>query len=259
MLKNKTILIIGGTSGIGLSAAEFFIKNGAEVFATGRDDEYLERAVELIGTNGLAVAADVTKENAISDAINQCHESFGKIDGLYHVAGGSGRRFGDAPLHELTLEGWNKTLELNLTSTMLSNQAIIRYFIEKKTSGSVLNLGSVLGYKPSKTYFSTHAYAAAKGAIISLSKSIAAYYAEYNIRVNVLAPSLVETPMSKRASENVDIMNFVKTKQPLDGGRNGRTDDLDGAAAYFLSDLSRFTTGQVLAVDGGWGISDGQL
>jgi NAD(P)-dependent dehydrogenase (short-subunit alcohol dehydrogenase family) len=259
MLENKTIIIIGGTSGIGLSAVDFFIKNGAKVFSVGRDDEYLERAIELVGANGVVVAADITKESAISGAINQCHKNIGKIDGLYHVAGGSGRRFGDGPLHELTLEGWNKTLELNLTSIMLSNQAIIRYFLEKNISGSVLNLGSVLSYKPSKTYFSTHAYAAAKGAIISLSKSIAAYYAEYNIRVNVLAPSLVETPMSKRASENADIINFVKTKQPLDGGRNGQVDDLDGAAAYFLSDLSKFTTGQVLAVDGGWGISDGQL
>lgn len=259
MLKNKTILIIGGTSGIGIAAAEFFVQNGANVCAVGRDDEYIESAKELIGTNGLVLAADTIKEETAVDAIAQCVEKFGKVDGLYHVAGGSGRRFGDGPLHELTLEGWNKTLELNLTSVMLSNQAAVKYFLQNNIAGSILNLGSVLGYSPSKTYFSTHAYAAAKGAIIAFSKSIAAFYAENNIRVNVLAPSLVETPMSKRASENAEIMNFVKTKQPLDGGRNGQTADLNGAAAYFLSDLSKFTTGQVLAVDGGWGISDGQL
>ncbi|MFT6203860.1 MAG: NAD(P)-dependent dehydrogenase (short-subunit alcohol dehydrogenase family) [Spirosomataceae bacterium] len=259
MLQNKTILIIGGTSGIGIAAAQFFVQSGANVCAVGRDDEYLESATKIIEENGFVLAADITKEETAVNAIAQCVEKFGKVDGLYHVAGGSGRRFGDGPLHELTLEGWNKTMELNLTSIMLSNQAAVKYFLENNISGSILNLGSVLGYRPSKTYFSTHTYAAAKGAIIAFSKSIAAYYAEYNIRVNVLAPSLVETPMSKRASENSEIMNFVKTKQPLDGGRNGQTDDLDGAAAYFLSDLSKFTTGQVLAVDGGWGISDGQL
>jgi NAD(P)-dependent dehydrogenase (short-subunit alcohol dehydrogenase family) len=259
MLQNKTILIIGGTSGIGIAAAQFFVQNGANVCAVGRDDEYLESATKIIEENGFVFAADITKEETAVNAIAQCVEKFGRVDGLYHVAGGSGRSFGDGPLHELTLEGWNKTMELNLTSIMLSNQAAVKYFLENSIAGSILNLGSVLGYRPSKTYFSTHAYAAAKGAIIAFSKSIAAFYAENNIRVNVLAPSLVETPMSKRASENAEIMNFVKTKQPLDGGRNGRTDDLDGAAAYFLSDLSKFTTGQVLAVDGGWGISDGQL
>lgn len=259
MLKNKTILIIGGTSGIGIAAAEFFVQNGANVCSVGRDDEYLKSAKEIIGANGFVLAADITEEETAVNAISKCVEKYGKVEGLYHVAGGSGRRFGDGPLHEMTLEGWNKTLELNLTSIMLSNQAAVKYFLQNNIAGSILNLGSVLGYRPSKTYFSTHAYAAAKGAIIAFSKSIAAYYAENNIRVNVLAPSLVETPMSKRASENTEIMNFVKTKQPLDGGRNGQTDDLNGAAAYFLSDLSKFTTGQVLAVDGGWGISDGQI
>jgi NAD(P)-dependent dehydrogenase (short-subunit alcohol dehydrogenase family) len=116
---------------------------------------------------------------------------------LYHVAGGSGRKFGDGPLHELTLEGWNKTLELNLTSLMLSNQAAVKKFLELKKSGTILNMGSVLGFSPSPKYFSTHAYAATKAAIIGFSKSIAAYYAKDDIRINVIAPALVETPWHK--------------------------------------------------------------
>ncbi len=119
-------------------------------------------------------------------------------------------------------------------------------------------MGSVLGYSPSPRYFVTHAYAATKSAIIGFSQSIAAYYAQNNIRINVLAPALVETPMSQRASGDEAIMGFVKTKQPLDGGRNGQPADLDGAAVYFMSDYSKFTTGQVLSVDGGWAISEGQ-
>jgi NAD(P)-dependent dehydrogenase (short-subunit alcohol dehydrogenase family) len=158
----------------------------------------------------------------------------------------------------LTLEGWNKTIELNLTSLMLSNQAAVRKFLELKKPGTILNMGSVLGYSPSPKFFSTHAYAASKAAIIGFSKSIAAYYAKDDIRINVIAPALVETPMAKRAAGDKDILAFIKTKQPLDGGRIGRVEDLDGLAVYFMSRQSGFTTGQVVAVDGGWGLSEGQ-
>jgi NAD(P)-dependent dehydrogenase (short-subunit alcohol dehydrogenase family) len=141
---------------------------------------------------------------------------------------------------------------------MLSNQAAVRQFKELGQSGTILNMGSVLGFSPSPKYFVTHAYAAAKSAVIGFTKSIAAYYAKDNIRVNLLAPALVETPMSERASKDETILEFVKTKQPLDGGRNGRPEDLDGAAIYFMSDASKFTTGQTLYVDGGWELSEGQ-
>jgi NAD(P)-dependent dehydrogenase (short-subunit alcohol dehydrogenase family) len=119
-------------------------------------------------------------------------------------------------------------------------------------------MSSVLGYAPSPKYFVTHAYAAAKSAVVGFSKSIAAYYAANNIRINVLAPALVETPMAERAANDKNILSFIKTKQPLDGGRIGAPSDLDGAAVYFMSDHSKFTTGQVLSVDGGWSISEGQ-
>ena len=102
------------------------------------------------------------------------------------------------------------------------------------------------------------AYAAAKSAIIGFSKSVAAYYAKDNIRVNIIAPGLVETPMSLRAAADENILSFIKTKQPLDGGRIGQPEDLDGLAVYFMSDYSKFTTGQVVAVDGGWSISAGK-
>ena len=94
--------------------------------------------------------------------------------------------------------------------------------------------------------------------MIGFAKSIAAYYAPYNIRVNVIAPSLVETPMSQRAVDDDAIMQFIKTKQPLDGGRIGIPGDVDGAAVFLLSDRAKFITGQVIAVDGGWSISEGQ-
>lgn len=258
-LANKRIVIIGGTTGIGLSSAKAFIAEGAQVVVAGRNEESVAAAQHLLGKNALAIAGDAIQEGTAAMAIRRCQEAFGRFDGLYHVAGGSGRKMGDGPLDEMTLEGWNKTLELNLTSLMLSNQAAIRAFRELKQGGTILNMGSVLGYSPSPAYFSTHAYAAAKSAIIGFSKSVAAYYAKDNIRVNVIAPALVETPMAQRAANDEQILSFIKTKQPLDGGRIGQPADTDGLAVYFMSDLSKFTTGQVVAVDGGWSISEGQI
>ena len=257
-LKNKNIVIIGGTTGIGLSAAKAFIAEGAKVVAVGRNEESVIAAKNILKENAEVFSADATQTGTAGKAIQVCIEKFGSFAGLYHVAGGSGRKFGDGPLHELTLEGWNKTVELNLTSLMLSNQAAVKKFLELKISGTILNMGSVLGYSPSPKYFSTHAYAATKAAIIGFSKSIAAYYAKDNIRVNVIAPALVETPMAQRAATDEEILSFIKTKQPLDGGRIGKPEDTDGLAVYFMSDQSKFTTGQVIAVDGGWGISEGQ-
>ena len=258
MLANKNLVIIGGTTGLGLSAAHAFIKNGARVIVVGRNEESADAALKILGKNAFAISADATQPATAINAIQSCIKNFGTFDGLYHVAGGSGRKMGDGPLHELTLEGWNKTLELNLTSLMLSNQAAISQFLQQSTGGTILNMGSVLGYSPSPKHFATHAYAAAKSAIIGFSKSIASYYVANNIRINVVAPALVETPMAKRAATDESMQPFIKSKQPLDGGRIGQPEDLDGLAVYFMSDQSKFTTGQVIAVDGGWSVSEGQ-
>ena len=257
-LDNKKIVIIGGTTGLGLSAAKAFISEGAKVVVSGRNSDSVKEAKQVLGDHAEAMAADASQIDSAQKVIELCIHSFGDFDGLYHVAGGSGRKMGDGPLHELTLEGWNKTLELNLTSLMLSNQAAVKEFLRLKKAGTILNMGSVLGFSPSPKYFVTHGYAAAKAAIIGFSKSVAAYYAEQGIRINVIAPALVETPMAQRAANDENILSFIKTKQPLDGGRIGQPTDLDGLAIYFMSDHSKFTTGQTIAVDGGWSISEGQ-
>ena len=141
---------------------------------------------------------------------------------------------------------------------MLSNQAAVRFFLDHNQGGSILNMGSVLGYSPSPQHFATHAYSAAKAAAIGFTRAIASYYATSDIRVNLIAPALVETPMAQRAANDEKILSFIKTKQPLGGGRIASPSDVDGAAVYFMSDHSKFTTGQVLSVDGGWDISEGQ-
>jgi NAD(P)-dependent dehydrogenase (short-subunit alcohol dehydrogenase family) len=258
-LKDKVLVIIGGTTGLGFSAALAFVRNGARVVIVGRDRLHLKSAQTRLGKSARSLAADAIRSDTASRAIQLALAEFGGFHGLYHVAGGSGRRMGDGPLHELTDAGWQATLELNLSSLMFSNRAAVRQFLAQKSGGSILNMGSVLGWSPSPRFFATHAYAAAKAAIIGFTKAIAAYYAPRDIRCNVLAPALVETPMSRRAAEDQAIRRFIKTKQPLDGGRIGAPADTDAAAVYFMSDASRFTTGQVLAVDGGWSVTEGQI
>lgn len=256
--KNTSYIIMGGTTGMGLAAALALRENGANVLVVGRNTDSCRKAETALGGNSLSLSGDATDPETMKTAIQLAHSKFGDITGLFHVAGGSGRRWGDGALDKIPLEGWNKTMELNLTSLMLSNQAMINYFLEHKKEGVILNMGSVLGQSPSPKYFVTHAYAAAKSAIIGFSKSIASYYAEHNIRVNIIAPSLFITPMAKRAAKDEEILEFLKTKQPLDGGRPGASEDINNAVLMFLHPDSKFITGQVLSVDGGWSISEGQ-
>lgn len=258
LLAGKRLVIIGGTAGLGLSAARAFAAAGARVICVGLKSEETEPVAAEFNASLRVVWAEATQPETAPAAIRQCVDTFGGFDGLYHVAGGSGRRWGDGPLHEISDDGWHKTLTLNLTSVFYSNRAAVRQFLAQQTGGSILNLASVLAFSPSPAYFATQAYATAKAAIIGLTKSCAARYASQGIRFNALAPGLVETRMAERAAGNPEVMAFIKTKQPLEGGRIGQASDLDAAAVYFLSDASGFATGQVLAVDGGWSVSEGQ-
>jgi NAD(P)-dependent dehydrogenase (short-subunit alcohol dehydrogenase family) len=258
-LEHKALVVVGGTSGLGLSAAKAFVAEGARVVVVGRDDETTEAARKVLGADALALTAAATDPKTAVAAVNLAVGNFGGFHGLYHVAGGSGRRKGDGPLHEISDEGWDHTLDLNLTSLFYSNRAALRQFLTQKSGGTILNMSSVLGFAPSPKYFATHAYATAKAAVTGLTKATAAYYAPMNIRCNALAPALVATPMSERAQGDAEILHFIASKQPLDGGRIGQPADLDAAAVYFMSDESRFVTGQVLCVDGGWSVSEGQI
>lgn len=256
-LARKVIIVVGGTTGIGLSAAHAFLAAGARVVVVGRDPDNASAARKSLGKSSRVLTGDATRPGTAVKAIRAALKHFGGFHGLYHVAGGSGRRKGDGPLHEVTDEGWDYTLNLNLTSLFFSNRAAVQQFLQQGSGGTILNMSSVLGFSPSAKFFSAQAYATAKAAIVGLTRSAAATYASQNIRINALAPALVATPMSRRAQGDQAILRFIRRKQLLDGGRIGRPEDLDAAAVYFMSDGSRFVTGQVLAVDGGWTVSDG--
>ncbi len=260
-LANKRCLIVGGTTGLGFAAARRFLEEGAHLSITGLDDE-----ASLDGIRALYQCTqkkcwtcgwDGQDLKELDGIFTSTIEILGGLDIVYHVAGCSGRKFGDGPLHECTDAGWQATLDANLTSTFLTNRAAVQHFLGQKQPGVILNMASVLAFAPSPRHFDTVAYTAAKAGIIAMSRLAAARYAADGIRVNVLAPGLMDTPMATRACTDPAIMAYLRTKQPLAGGP-GLAADCADAAVFLCSDESRLITGAVLPVDGGWSVSEGQ-
>lgn len=262
-LAGRTILVTGST-GIAAAGARRFGAEGARVFVTSRTEAHcraLASELAAAGVEAEARPADLEDEGQVEDAVAAAHARFGRLDGLFGVAGGSGRRFGDGPVHGLTREAWDRTLATNATTQALVAAAVVRRMLGQEPDadgirGALVLVGSVLAVSPVPSLFATHAYAAAKGAVASLGTTMAAYYAPHAIRVNVVAPALVATPMSARATEDPATVAFAARKQPLAGGFLA-ADDVAAAAAYLLSGEARAVTGQLLAVDGGWSVRVG--
>jgi NAD(P)-dependent dehydrogenase (short-subunit alcohol dehydrogenase family) len=264
-LAGRTCLIVGGTGGIGLASARRFLEEGARLVITGRGDESVRHALhQLAGLGDLTgFPADLADSTAIEGIVSRAVELLGgRLDVLFHVAGLSGRRFGDGPLDACTDEGWDTVIDANARSVFLTNRAAVRQMQTQAIDdaglrGTILNMGSVLGWSPSPRLFNTIAYAASKGAIRALTLSGAATYAPDRIRFNLIAPGLIDTPMATRAVGDPVIRDYLTTKQPIGPGP-GRAEDCAEAALYLCEPASRFVTGTVLNVDGGWCVSEGQ-
>jgi NAD(P)-dependent dehydrogenase (short-subunit alcohol dehydrogenase family) len=255
-LQNKVCLITGST-GIAAATARSAVCGGARVFIAGKDGDSCRALAGEIGCD--YHIADLTRSEAVAEAVGRCVARYDRVDALFNVAGISGRRFGDGPLHECSEEGWDVTMETNLKSTFLMCRAVVRVMLDQTSNesglrGTILNMASVLAFSPEPKFFATHAYAASKSAIIGLTQAMAAYYGPHNIRVNAIAPALTRTPMSERAQQNTEILEFIRAKQPLCGDLI-EAEDVARAAVFLLSDESRYITGEVLAVDAGWRFS----
>ena len=247
------VLLITGATGIAEATALAAAAQGDSVFIISCDEEGCRELCERIGDSGY-YPCDLREERDVEAAFDTCLRKFRGVDAVFNVAGISGRKFGDGPLHQCSAEGWDVTLDTNVRGMCLVCRAALRYWLEARRPGTILNMSSVLAFSPQAQHFATHAYAASKGAIISMSRAMAAYYAPHQIRVNVIAPALVRTPMSARAQKNAEVLDFIAHKQPLSKGMLDAA-DVAGTALFLLGDQSRHMTGQVVGVDGGWAVS----
>jgi NAD(P)-dependent dehydrogenase (short-subunit alcohol dehydrogenase family) len=264
-LDGRSCLIVGGTSGIGLASASRFLEEGARVVVTGREPDVGRAALALL--TSLGSVSEFTLELAEGeegvarmfafalDALN------GRLDVLLHVAGISGRKFGDGPLHECSSEGWERVMRTNAQGVFLTNRAAVWVMLNQTLDatglrGTIVNVGSVVDRSPSPVHFGTVAYAASKGAVRALTLAAAARYAPDRIRFNLLAPGLIDTPMAARVVNDDRLKAYVASKQPMIGGP-GSADDVAEAALYLCEPASRHVTGAELVVDGGWCVSEG--
>jgi NAD(P)-dependent dehydrogenase (short-subunit alcohol dehydrogenase family) len=224
------------------------------VFVVGINEDECRSLAAEFSDAGFAVA-DVRDESALRSAASACLELFGRIDALFNVAGVSTRSSGDGPLHECKTEAWDTAMDVNAKGTFLMCREVLRVWMRDKQPGVILNMGSVLARHPQRDYFATVGYAASKGAIEGMSVSAAAYYAPFGIRINVITPGLVRTPMSARAQANSQIAEYMSHKQPLTRGML-TSEDVANTACFLLRQHSSPITGQIITVDGGWSVSE---
>jgi NAD(P)-dependent dehydrogenase (short-subunit alcohol dehydrogenase family) len=257
----RTYLITAST-GIGAETARQLAKLGHRLFIVSRTEQNVRALVaelRALGAETGSHTGDLTRPKVCLTAIAKCVKQFGRLDGLYNVAGISARKFGDGPLHECTEKGWRTVMETNVTTQYRLCREALRVMLAQKPlrengqRGVILNMASILAIHPEPMHFSAIGYAAGKGAIISMTRSAAAYYAKDKIRLNVIAPALVHTPMSARASESPAIIKFMTRKQPLAGGVIP-VEDAAAASVFLLTDPSRSITGTVLEVAAGWNL-----
>jgi NAD(P)-dependent dehydrogenase (short-subunit alcohol dehydrogenase family) len=247
------VLLITGSTGIAEATALKAAGQGDSVFVISRNEARCLDLCARLPDSGY-YACDLADERGVESGLAACLNRFGALDAVFNVAGISGRSFGDGPLDECSTEGWTATFDNNVKSMFLVCRGALQYWLAQGREGVVLNMSSVLAFSPEARHFATHAYAASKGAIISMSLAMAAYYAARKIRVNVIAPALVRTPMSARAQTNPEVLEFIAHKQPLSGGMLEATDVAD-TALFLLGPHARHITGQVVSVDGGWTVS----
>ena len=244
-LNSKTAVVIGGTSGIGLTLAKGLAQAGANVIATGRRADLVKTAadeIRALGRKSLAITSNVTDRASIEALLSNVEAELGNVDILVNSAGITRR----TPTLEVSEAEWNSILETNLTGTLRACQIFGRKMIERK-QGRIVNIASV---SSGRGFFEVAAYAASKAAVVSLTKTLAVEWAPHNVCVNAIAPGVFPTDLNRALLDGTPRGKEFLVRTPM--RRFGNLEELVGAAVFLASDAASFVTGHVLAVDGGF-------
>jgi 2-deoxy-D-gluconate 3-dehydrogenase len=245
-LSGRVAVVTGGNGGIGLGMARGLAAAGARIVIAARNLEKSRVAVEQMkqdGAEAVALAVEVTDESSVAVLFEQCSTHCGRVDILVNNAGTNIRR----PPQDCSLDDWHAVVDTNLTSTFLCSRAAYPH-LKRAGGGKIVNIGSMMSvfgapYAP--------AYAASKGGVVQLTKSMATAWAADNIQVNAILPGWIDTELTQAARRQVDGLNErVLARTPA--GRWGRPEDLAGVAVFLASAASNFITGATVAVDGGF-------
>ena len=246
-LANKVAIITGSAGGMGQVAAETFAHEGASVVVTDINAQAGQETVKNIqqaGGTAIFVKTNVGKEDDVKAMVQKAIDTFGHIDILYNNAGIMPTE--DVSVTETSEATWDTVMEVNLKSAFLCSKHTIPYMIEQK-QGSIINVASTVAFMGCTV--PQDAYTASKGAILSLTKSLAVQYGRYGIRCNAICPGPIETPLLRHLWTSEEARNMRLNRIPL--GRFGETKDIVYMALYLASDESSWTTGSWLIVDGG--------
>lgn len=244
-LKEKVCVITGAGKGFGYELAKLFANQGCKLALISRtksDLELLEKELNLPSDRLFWMEGDVSEPEVIKSFVSATIEKFSRIDILINNAG---MRFRKEFL-EISYEEWQQVMNVNVGSTFLLCQEVGRHMVAQKY-GKIINMASIVG---TLGLSELTGYGASKGAIISLTKSLAIEWAPHNINVNVLAPGFCETSYAENFKAKTELYNFTLERTPLK--RWGTSEDISNACIYLASDMSNYVTGEILNIDGGW-------
>ncbi len=247
-LKGKVAVVTGGNRGIGFGMARGLAQAGAAVVIAGRDAARSQQAVaelEERGASAMAVTTDVTDEASVHALVTATVERHGRLDILVNNAGMNKR----APPHELAVEDWKQILDTNLTSVFLCCRAAYPV-LKRGGGGKIINVSSVMSNLANAF---VPAYAASKGAVTQLTRSLACAWAADSIQVNAVLPGWVDTELTRRSREYTPALHEAVIRR-TPAGRWGTIDDMAGVAVFLASRASDFVTGAAVCVDGGYSI-----